>query len=40
MLIKHDVFFEDISHLPCIEIDFKEDLQKANVLVNNKLYNI
>tara|TARA_B100001245_G_scaffold139551_1_gene103836 strand:- start:256 stop:675 length:420 start_codon:yes stop_codon:yes gene_type:complete len=40
MLIKHDVFFEDISHLPCIEIDFKEDLQKANELVNNKLYNI
>jgi len=40
MLIKHDVFFEDISHLPCIEIDFKEDLQKANELVKNKLYNI
>ena len=40
ILNKHDVFFEDISHLPCIEIDFKEDLQKANQLVKNKLYNI
>ena len=35
-----DVYFEDISHLPCIEIDFKEDLQKANELVKNKLFNV
>ena len=40
ILNKHDVYFEDISHLPCIEIDFKEDLQKANQLVKNILYNI
>ena len=35
-----DVYYEDISHFPCIEIDFKEDLQKANELVKDKLYNV
>ena len=40
LLHKNNVHFEDITHLPCIEIDFKEDLQKANELVKNKLYNI
>ena len=40
LLHKNDVYYEDITHLPCIEIDFNEDLQKANQLVKNKLYNI
>ena len=40
LLHKNNVHFEDITHLPCIEIDFNEDLQKANLLVKNKLYNI
>ena len=40
LLNTHNVHFEDISHLPCIEIDFNEDLQKANQLVKNKLYNV
>ena len=39
LLNTHNVYFEDITHLPCIEIDFNEDLQKANQLVKNKLYN-
>jgi len=39
LLNTHNVHFEDITQLPCIEIDFNEDLQKANELVKNKLYN-
>ena len=40
LLDMHELYYEDVSLLPCIEIDFMEDLKKANELVKNKLYEI
>tara|TARA_B110000438_G_scaffold249319_1_gene252527 strand:+ start:1625 stop:2356 length:732 start_codon:yes stop_codon:yes gene_type:complete len=40
LLDRHELYYEDVSLLPCIEIDFMEDLKKANELVKNKLYEI
>ena len=35
LLSETDVFFEDVSDLPCIEIDFSEDIEKAEELVGS-----
>ncbi len=38
LLVKHLVFYEDISDLPCIEIDFAEDYQQAQNLIKSKIF--
>ena len=35
LMADHKVYYEDVSDLPCIEIDFIEDLEKARKLVNS-----
>jgi choline kinase len=35
LMPEHSVYYEDVSDLPCIEIDFIEDLEKARELVNS-----
>ena len=35
LMSEHDIYYEDISDLPCIEIDFVEDLEKAQELVKS-----
>jgi len=35
LMSEHDIYYEDISDLPCIEIDFVEDLEKAQKLVKS-----
>jgi len=32
LLEKTDVYFEDVSEFPCLEIDFLEDLETARKL--------
>ena len=39
LMSEHQVYYEDISDLPCIEIDFIEDLEKARELVNSDWFN-
>ncbi|MBN4081374.1 phosphocholine cytidylyltransferase family protein [Caldithrix abyssi] len=39
LMPKYPVHFEDVSDLPCIEIDFIEDLEKARELVNSNWFN-
>lgn len=39
LMSKHKVYYEDVSDLPCIEIDFIEDLEKARELVNSDWFN-
>lgn len=39
ILSKHDIFYEDVSDLPCKEIDFLEDLEEAKKLVKSHHYN-
>lgn len=38
LLEKHDVFYEDVSDLACLEIDFVEDLDKARDLAQSNRY--
>ncbi len=33
-----DIYYEDITHFPCIEIDFKEDLDNARDIISTKWY--
>jgi choline kinase len=35
LMPQHPVYYEDVSDLPCIEIDFIEDLEKARILVDS-----
>lgn len=35
LMSEHKVYYEDVSDLPCIEIDFIEDLEKARELVHS-----
>jgi len=35
LMSEHPVYYEDVSDLPCIEIDFIEDLEKARILVDS-----
>jgi choline kinase len=35
----YPVYYEDVSDLPCIEIDFIEDLEKARELVQSNWFN-
>ena len=35
LMSEYDIYYEDISDLPCIEIDFVEDLEKAQELVKS-----
>ena len=35
IMSEHNIYYEDISDLPCIEIDFVEDLEKAHELVKS-----
>ncbi|MGY8751248.1 MAG: phosphocholine cytidylyltransferase family protein [Fidelibacterota bacterium] len=39
LMSKHKIYYEDISDLPCIEIDFVEDLEKAHELVKSDWFN-
>ncbi len=36
LLEKNSVFYEDVSDLPCIEVDFAEDLENARRLAGSK----
>ncbi|MBT3737690.1 MAG: phosphocholine cytidylyltransferase family protein [Candidatus Marinimicrobia bacterium] len=38
LMSEHDIYYEDISDLPCIEIDFVEDLEKAQKLVKSNWF--
>jgi choline kinase len=40
LLDEYDVYYEDVSDLPCIEIDFAEDLDRAQELVQNDLFQL
>lgn len=40
LLAKNHVYYEDVSDLPCIEIDFIEDLDRARQLVKNDLFKV
>jgi len=35
LMSEHPVYYEDVSDLPCIEIDFIEDLENARILVDS-----
>ena len=39
LMSEHKVYHEDVSDLPCIEIDFIEDLEKARELVQSDWFN-
>ena len=39
LMSKYKVYHEDVSDLPCIEIDFIEDLEKARELVQSDWFN-
>ena len=39
LMADHPVHYEDVSDLPCIEIDFIEDLEKAHKLVQSDWFN-
>ncbi|MBC8346400.1 MAG: phosphocholine cytidylyltransferase family protein [Candidatus Marinimicrobia bacterium] len=39
LMSEHSVYYEDVSDLPCIEIDFIEDLEKARELVKSDWFN-
>lgn len=39
ILSKHDIYYEDVSDLPCKEIDFLEDFKEAKKLVKSHHYN-
>jgi choline kinase len=39
LMSEHNIYYEDISDLPCIEIDFVEDLEKAHDLVKLDWFN-
>lgn len=39
LMADHPVYYEDVSDLPCIEIDFIEDLEKARELVHSDWFN-
>ena len=38
LLAESEVCYNDVSHLPCIEIDFVEDLQKAEEIAASDLF--
>ena len=38
ILADHAVYYENVSDLPCIEIDFVEDLENARDLVKSDLF--
>ncbi len=38
LLSKTNVYYEDVSDMPCVEIDFIEDLDKARDLVKSKWF--
>ena len=38
ILVDHAVYYENVSDLPCIEIDFVEDLENAKDLVKSDLF--
>ena len=38
LLVSNHVHFVNISDIPCIEIDFSEDLEKANQLVGSEMF--
>lgn len=38
LLSRREVYYLDISDLPCIEIDFKEDLERASELATSEFY--
>jgi len=38
LLADQELYYEDVSDLPCIEIDFEEDLKQARKLVQSKLF--
>ena len=39
LMSEYSVYYEDVSELPCIEIDFIEDLEKAHKLVKSDWFN-
>ncbi len=39
LMSEHQVYYENVSDLPCIEIDFIEDLEKARELVQSDWFN-
>lgn len=39
LMSEYPVYYEDVSDLPCIEIDFIEDLKKARELVKSDWFN-
>jgi len=39
LMSEYSVYYEDVSDLPCIEIDFIEDLEKAHELVKSDWFN-
>ena len=39
LMADYPVYYEDVSDLPCIEIDFIEDLEKARELVQSDWFN-
>ena len=39
LMSEYSVYYEDVSDLPCIEIDFIEDLEKAHKLVKSDWFN-
>ncbi len=39
ILAEHKIYYEDVSDLPCKEIDFLEDLETAKQLVHSKHFN-
>ena len=39
LMSEYSVYYEDVSDLPCIEIDFTEDLEKAHELVKSDWFN-
>ena len=39
LMSENDIYYEDVSDLPCIEVDFIEDLEKAQKLVKSDWFN-
>ncbi len=38
LLSEYDIYFEDVSQFPCIEVDFEEDLEKARSIIASDWY--
>ncbi|MFQ6604075.1 MAG: sugar phosphate nucleotidyltransferase [Fidelibacterota bacterium] len=38
LLSEHDIYYEDVTQYPCIEVDFKEDLERAQSIITSEWY--